>query len=356
MQGPSSTNGAVRERPQDIASSNGSTELIEAQTKPLRDPSAAGGAPEVQDAGSPYVQAGFSAWRRTLQIYAFALTFAFRYWRLGKASTYRKMTGGMTPENVSAKKAELARWLREGLIKLGPTFIKIGQQFSTRVDVLSREFIAELELLQDKVRARGKGQGRAAAAAEALAPHAVASSVLSRAWVQVPAFGARAVRSTIEEAFGKPVEELFEEFDFTPLAAASLGQVHLAKLNGRRVVVKVQRPGLRELFAVDLKNVRVIAQWLQVRPRKRTAAAATAAMRVRCGKDTMRVCRGWTLRATALRATGWRSMTSAAAFCMRRSTTAWRRTMRVTLPPTLRAWTGSKCRTSTARCWPQTSL
>jgi hypothetical protein len=83
--------------------------------------------------------------------------------------------------------------------------------------------------------------------------------------MQVPPFSAEAARSTVEKAFGKPVEELFEEFDFTPLAAASLGQVHLAKLNGKKVVVKVQRPGLRELFAVDLKNVRVIAQWLQVR-------------------------------------------------------------------------------------------
>lgn len=62
------------------------------------------------------------------------------------------MPGGMSPENVSAKKAELAKWLREGLIQLGPTFIKIGQQFSTRVDVLSKEFISELELLQDRVR------------------------------------------------------------------------------------------------------------------------------------------------------------------------------------------------------------
>jgi predicted unusual protein kinase regulating ubiquinone biosynthesis (AarF/ABC1/UbiB family) len=103
------------------------------------------------DTQSPYQQVGFSAWRRTLQIYAFALTFAFRYWRLGKPGTYRAMPGGMSPENVSAKKAELAKWLREGLIRLGPTFIKIGQQFSTRVDVLSKEFIAELELLQDKV-------------------------------------------------------------------------------------------------------------------------------------------------------------------------------------------------------------
>lgn len=83
--------------------------------------------------------------------------------------------------------------------------------------------------------------------------------------VQVPAVGAAAVRNTLETAFGKKVEDLFEDFDFEPIAAASLGQVHLATLDGRRVVVKVQRPGLRELFRVDLKNVRVIAQWLQVR-------------------------------------------------------------------------------------------
>jgi predicted unusual protein kinase regulating ubiquinone biosynthesis (AarF/ABC1/UbiB family) len=54
----------------------------------------------------------------------------------------------MTKEAVSARKSELAVWLREGLVRLGPTFIKIGQQFSTRVDVLSPEFIKELEKLQ----------------------------------------------------------------------------------------------------------------------------------------------------------------------------------------------------------------
>lgn len=50
-----------------------------------------------------------------------------------------------------------------------------------------------------------------------------------------------------------------------PIAAASLGQVHLARLDGERVVVKVQRPGLKELFDIDLKNLRVLAQWLQAR-------------------------------------------------------------------------------------------
>ena len=55
---------------------------------------------------------------------------------------------GMTPPRISQRKASLAAWLREGLVRLGPTFIKIGQQFSTRVDVLSPEFVKELEKLQ----------------------------------------------------------------------------------------------------------------------------------------------------------------------------------------------------------------
>ena len=55
---------------------------------------------------------------------------------------------GMTPDRVKERKGKLAVWVREGLVKLGPTFIKIGQQFSTRVDVLSPEFVKELEKLQ----------------------------------------------------------------------------------------------------------------------------------------------------------------------------------------------------------------
>ena len=51
---------------------------------------------------------------------------------------------GMTPERTAARKAKLASWLRQGLIRLGPTFIKIGQQFSTRVDVLAPEFVKVL--------------------------------------------------------------------------------------------------------------------------------------------------------------------------------------------------------------------
>lgn len=99
----------------------------------------------------------------------------------------------MTPERVSQRKSRLAAWLREGLIKLGPTFIKIGQQFSTRVDVLSPEFIKELEQLQDSV----------------------------------PSFESDDAMAIVEEDLGKPVAALFEDFDRVPIAAASLGQASM---------------------------------------------------------------------------------------------------------------------------------
>ena len=66
---------------------------------------------------------------------------------------------------------------------------------------------------------------------------------------------------------------LLPRFQMEPIAAASLGQVHLARVNGRRVVVKVQRPFLREIFDVDLKNIRVLAQIFQAADPKSDGAA-----------------------------------------------------------------------------------
>ena len=72
-------------------------------------------------------------------------------------------------------------------------------------------------------------------------------------------------KQILQEELGKPVEEVYDDFQDEALAAASLGQVHLAKLKktGEQVIVKIQRPGLKEIFDIDLKNLRVIAQWLQ---------------------------------------------------------------------------------------------
>lgn len=210
-------------------------------------------------AGTPYRSPGgrwskfksYSTFQRTFEIWSFAITFFFKLWLLNQKWTYKKKNGGMTDAAVSARKSELAIWLREGLVRLGPTFIKIGQQFSTRVDVLSQEFIKELEKLQDNV----------------------------------PPFPSETAISIVETSLGKKVNEVFDEFDPEPIAAASLGQVHQAKINGERVVVKVQRPGLKDLFDIDLKNVRVLAQWLQnVDPKSDGAARDWVAIYDECSR------------------------------------------------------------------------
>lgn len=112
-----------------------------------------------------------------------------------------------------------ATHLRLALEELGPTFIKLGQILSTRADLLPPEYIAELVKLQDRVPP---------------APFAEVAAVIA-------------------EDLGQPVSVAFAEFDPVPLAAASIGQVHAARLqDGTEVVVKVQRPGVDHLIAEDL--------------------------------------------------------------------------------------------------------
>ena len=88
------------------------------------------------------ISRSFEIW--SVCVYAFVI----RRVSLGLKWTYK---GGYTEEKRTARLERLAKWLRLGLLRLGPTFIKVGQQFSTRVDVLSPQFIRELEKLQDRV-------------------------------------------------------------------------------------------------------------------------------------------------------------------------------------------------------------
>lgn len=109
--------------------------------------------------------------------------------------------------------------LRLALEELGPTFIKLGQLLSTRPDILSAEYASELGRLQDKV----------------------------------PQVSPSAIRQVIEAEFDRPVEALYEEFSFTPLAAASIAQVHLGRLrSGEEVVVKVRRPDIADVIETDI--------------------------------------------------------------------------------------------------------
>lgn len=168
----------------------------------------------------------YSTIQRTIEIWGSVLSFVFKVWLSEQKFSYQ---GGMTEEKKVLRRKALAMWLKENILRLGPTFIKIGQQFSTRVDILPQEYVDQLSELQD----------------------------------QVPPFPSEVAVSIIEEEFGASVSDTFDRFDYEPIAAASLGQVHRAKLKGQEVVVKVQRPGLKDLFDIDLKNLRVIAEYLQ---------------------------------------------------------------------------------------------
>ncbi|KAG1342438.1 Protein ACTIVITY OF BC1 COMPLEX KINASE 8, chloroplastic [Cocos nucifera] len=163
----------------------------------------------------------YSTIQRTLEIWGFVFTFLFKAWLNNQKFSYR---GGMTEEKKVIRRKALAKWLKESILRLGPTFIKIGQQFSTRVDILAQEYVEQLAELQD----------------------------------QVPPFPSETAVSIIEEELGASLDDIFDRFDYEPIAAASLGQVHRASLKRQEVVIKVQRPGLKELFDIDLKNLREI--------------------------------------------------------------------------------------------------
>jgi predicted unusual protein kinase regulating ubiquinone biosynthesis (AarF/ABC1/UbiB family) len=173
----------------------------------------------------------YSRRRRFFDIWAFVLIWLAWLWLNSKDWSYK---GGVSEEKKVVRRRFQAVWVRETLLELGPTFIKVGQLFSTRADLFPAEFVEELSKLQDKV----------------------------------PAFSYEQVEAIVEQDLGKNVEELFRSFDPVPLAAASLGQVHKAQLHsGPEVVVKVQRPGLRKLFEIDLQILKGIARYFQNHPK-----------------------------------------------------------------------------------------
>ncbi|MDO8330065.1 MAG: AarF/UbiB family protein [Fluviicoccus sp.] len=136
--------------------------------------------------------------------------------------------------------------LRKALEEMGPLFIKLGQLLSTRRDLLPPGLLDELSKLQDRV----------------------------------PPFPSETAKLIVERELGGPVEQFFSRFDETPLAAASIAQVHTAcRLDGREVVVKVVRPGIETAIREDFGFLKAAAEWLEARS---PAMAAFHAWRIVC--------------------------------------------------------------------------
>jgi ubiquinone biosynthesis protein len=127
--------------------------------------------------------------------------------------------------------------LRLALEELGPIFVKFGQALSTRRDLLPADIADELAKLQDRV----------------------------------PPFEGTIAAASIEKAFGLPLADIFSSFETAPLAAASIAQVHVAALkSGREVIVKILRPGMREIIDLDLEVLHYLAEladqyWVEAR-------------------------------------------------------------------------------------------
>lgn len=147
-------------------------------------------------------------------------------WMLGRFALGLQLDqwAGQTERNRFRRAIQL----RKVLTRLGPTFIKIGQALSTRPDLVRKEFLEELMLLQD----------------------------------QLPPFPNREAFALIEKELGQPVSDLYRSISPQPVAAASLGQVYRGELwSGETVAIKVQRPRLISKLSLDLVLIRKAALW-----------------------------------------------------------------------------------------------
>jgi predicted unusual protein kinase regulating ubiquinone biosynthesis (AarF/ABC1/UbiB family) len=157
-------------------------------------------------------------WMRSFDIAASSLQLMLYLW----------WDRAIAPQSAARRRNRRAQWLVGTLLDLGPTFIKLGQALSTRADLLPLEYVEALGQLQDRV----------------------------------PGFDSDEAIAMIEAELGASIYSLYRQFDPVPIAAASLGQVHKARLHsGEDVVVKVQRPGLKRLFDLDLTTLQGLVRF-----------------------------------------------------------------------------------------------
>jgi len=162
---------------------------------------------------------GASRYIKTLRL---ALTFVVQ---LGWLKYTRPLRGARQQDAASRLYKQQARRFGAFAIEMGGLIVKLGQFMSVRIDLLPKEYIDELSLLQDSL----------------------------------PAVPTPDIIAVIETELGRPLSQTFATFDTTPLAAASLGQVHKATLlDATPVAVKVLRPGIEALVAADLKSLHTI--------------------------------------------------------------------------------------------------
>ncbi|HEX8708250.1 MAG TPA: AarF/ABC1/UbiB kinase family protein [Pyrinomonadaceae bacterium] len=166
--------------------------------------------------------ASFQEWSRNLD-----RRMLDRFVRLLRLLVFRGAHGSSRKEE---RLEQQAVWLKESLIALGPTFIKIGQSLGTRGDLLPLSYVKELVKLQD----------------------------------QVPAFPNEEAFARLEAELGRKLGEAYAEIDPEPIAAASLGQVYRAVLQtGEEVAVKIQRTGLRQAIAFDVAVLRRLTRLMR---------------------------------------------------------------------------------------------
>ncbi|MBI3725209.1 AarF/ABC1/UbiB kinase family protein [bacterium] len=174
----------------------------------------------------PYAARGGT---RVLQIASVLVKYGFGHFvtRIGLASALHDIGAWVFKRKDEEKYLELTWEERVRLIlqELGPTFVKLGQIMATRPDLIPMSLITELRKLQDKV----------------------------------PPFDVSGIKAHVEAELKRPLSEIFSDFEDQPLAAASIAQVHRATLkDGRRVILKVQRPNLERTISTDLG----ILEWL----------------------------------------------------------------------------------------------